>query len=178
MGPVLKIYGSLLALTFSQIASPVSAQVPEPVSNSLADENARAFPSLKYVYVNESQTHDYSGNWDLDSDGIHDRICFIGTGGAHLYYFLQVTLSSDNRPQDFRFIQTDAPVLMEADTLLSGNAPMGFRVTDQKDGPPCIVVRLDRSTLAANRARFKRLNVNSDKVAIRFVKGKARIEGL
>jgi hypothetical protein len=178
MGPFLKVTASVMAMLLMHMAPPAYAQEPETVSNSLAAHYKGTFPALSYVYVNDTQTHDYSGNWDLDADGVPDRICFIGTGGAHLYYYLHVTLSSDNSPLDFPFIQTDAPVLVPIDTLFSGYAPIGFSVTQPKDGPPQVVVRLDQSTRAANRRQLQRLKLDSEKIAVSFLNGKARFAGL
>lgn len=177
MGSFLRILRGAMLLMLTHLYAPVVAQDSEPVSNSLADHYRSTVPGLKYSYANDTRTHDYSGNWDLDSDGITDRVCFIGTGGAHLYYFLHIALSSDNSAQDLRFIETDTPVLLPTDSLLLGNARFGFSVVTDKDSGPRIVVQLNSSTVAAHRSRLKRLKAHSGKVAIRFAKGKARIEG-
>jgi hypothetical protein len=68
-------------------------------------------PSLQYRYDPRSATHDYSGNWDFDQDGVRDEVYFTGTGGAHLYYVLILVLSTDHRSRTFDFATTDLPVL-------------------------------------------------------------------
>src|SRR3954471_2996099 len=53
--------------------------------------------SINYSYSVSTQTHDYSNNWDFDGDGKTDNLYFIGTGGAHLYFYLRIVLSSDKK---------------------------------------------------------------------------------
>lgn len=55
----------------------------EMPSNSF--ENRFKNTAINYTYFEESQTHDYSGNWDFDRDGKFDTLQFIGDNGAHLY---------------------------------------------------------------------------------------------
>lgn len=66
-------------------------------------------PTLTYSYDNISQIHNYSNNWDFDKDGIKDELYFVGTGGAHLYYFLKVVLSTDKKSREFNFIESYPP---------------------------------------------------------------------
>lgn len=63
-------------------------------SNSFENEYRISNPTLNYSYDEISQIHNYSNNWDFDNDGIKDQIYFVGTSGAHVYYFLRVVLSS------------------------------------------------------------------------------------
>lgn len=65
--------------------------------------------SLHYSYSVANQTHNYSGNWDFDGDGDTDELYFIGTGGAHLYFYLRIVLSSDKKVRNFPFIELDLP---------------------------------------------------------------------
>jgi len=64
-------------------------------SNSFENVYRISNPTLKYSYDEISQIHNYSHNWDFDNDGIKDELYFVGTGGAHIYYFIGVILSSD-----------------------------------------------------------------------------------
>jgi len=73
--------------------------------------------TIKYRYIEEKQIHDYSGNWDIDGDGIKDSIMFVGTGGAHLYFDLLIYLSSERRYYDIWFLSTDYPLLESIDSL-------------------------------------------------------------
>ena len=56
--------------------------------------------------------YDYSGKWDFDGDGKNDALVFIGTGGAHAYYYLQMHLSSQGTKQHFRCLEVDMPYLV------------------------------------------------------------------
>jgi len=67
--------------------------------------------SIEYSYMESTQTHNYSGNWDFDGDYKSDSLYFIGTGGAHLYFYLRIILSSDNKVRNFPFIELDMPLL-------------------------------------------------------------------
>src|SRR5438876_147936 len=89
----------------------------DSASNSFETIYKKANPTIHYKYGNKKQVHDYSNNWDFDKDGKTDNVYFIGTGGAHLYYYLRVVLSSDNIVRNFPFIQSDFPVLPKDDEL-------------------------------------------------------------
>ena len=73
--------------------------------------------TISYRYIEETQTHDYSGNWDIDGDGIKDSIMFVGTGGAHLYFQLHIYLSSEKKHYGIWFLDTDNPRLESIDLL-------------------------------------------------------------
>ena len=88
-------------------------------SNSFENEYRISNPSLKYSYDEISQIHNYSHNWDFDNDGIKDELYFVGTGGAHIFYFLRVVLSSDKKVRDVNFIQSDFPLLIRTENSLS-----------------------------------------------------------
>lgn len=77
--------------------------------------------SIHYSYSTTNQTHDYSGNWDFDGDGKTDELYFIGTGGAHLYFYLRIVLSSDKKVRDFSFLNLDMPCLGSIDELKNAN---------------------------------------------------------
>jgi hypothetical protein len=97
-----------------------------PGNSSLEKDYKRINPELKYSYNELSQTHDYSGNWDLDGDKKKDSVLFIGNGGAHLYFHLKVVLTSDKKGRDFLFLLTDMPLLHAVDSLqrkLTENLP-------------------------------------------------------
>ena len=85
------------------------------VSNSF--EYAFVNSPINYRYVEENQTHDYSGNWDFDGDDVKDSIMFVGIGGTHLYFYLRIYLSSEKKMHDFNFLVTDYPLLEPIDSL-------------------------------------------------------------
>jgi hypothetical protein len=137
-------------------------------SNSFENNYSKSNPTLKYSYDNTSQTHDYSNNWDFDKDGINDEVYFIGTGGAHLYYFLKVVLSTDHKPRKFDFIQSDFPLLTATDTLTFDKTAFGFVVTEfGKNLTPTIIVRLDKQTFYGNK-ELKKRKVKTKNVLVSF----------
>src|SRR5215510_7068458 len=87
------------------------SQTDSNTYNSFESIYKKRNPSLNYKYNREKQIHDYSNNWDLDNDSKPDQIYFVGTGGAHLYYYLRVILSTDNVVRNFPFIESDFPAL-------------------------------------------------------------------
>lgn len=165
---------SLLSLAgYSQQA--VNAGIP---ADSYEKQISLSYPTINYSYDSTAQTHNYSNNWDLDKDGINDEVYFIGTGGVHLYYFLKVVLSSDHRPREFDFIQTDLPLFTGADTTNAAQTPFGFKVvylgTSLK---PTILVRIDEQTFYNNPAIQKR-KIKTKNVMLSFEKGKAKFGSL
>ena len=84
---------------------------PGDVSNSFKKTYATSFSTLTYSYDPATQTHNYSGNWDIDGDKKPDSVLFIGNGGAHLYFHLQLKLSSESKARDFPNLLTDFPML-------------------------------------------------------------------
>jgi hypothetical protein len=106
------ILSLLLTLTIS-FQSPAQSDTTdvEEIGNSCQpffDDNKI---SIHYSYTVAIQTHNYSGNWDFDGDGNTDELYFIGTGGAHLYFYLRIVLSSDKKVRNFPFLELDLPCL-------------------------------------------------------------------
>ncbi len=89
----------------------------ELVSNSCQPYFDHHKRSIHYSYSVSSQIHDYSNNWDFDGDGTTDGLYFIGTGGAHLYFYLRMVLSSDKEVRDFPFLELDMPCLGDISEL-------------------------------------------------------------
>jgi len=56
-------------------------------------------------------SYNYSNTWDFDGDAKNDSLVFVGTGGAHAFYFLRIVLTSDNRLHEFSFIEIDMPYI-------------------------------------------------------------------
>lgn len=143
-------------------------------SNSFDSTYGISNPTLRYRYDNASQTHNYSNNWDFDKDGINDELYFIGTGGAHLYYFLKVVLSTDHKPRVFDFIQSEFPLLTATDTLHFDKIPVGFVVTEfGKNLTPTIIVRLDQQTFYDNK-ELKKRNIKTKNILVSFENGKIK----
>jgi len=152
------------------------------LTNSFEESYAISNPSIKYNYENEKQIHNYSNNWDFDKDGKLDEVYFIGTSGAHLYYYLRVVLSSDNIARDYEFIQSDLPIL-PSNTELNNpdfnpkNNNTLFAVHDyDKDGTNDIFIRLDNSSFQSNKKTLNENGVNSSLLVLTFNNGKAIIK--
>jgi hypothetical protein len=134
---------------------------------------------LKYSFDEIFQIHNYSNNWDFDKDGIKDELYFVGTGGAHLYYFLKVVLSSDKKSREFNFIQSDFPFLTATDTLNIEKTVLGFVVSDLgKDLTPNIIVRLDDNTYYANKKELTKQKIKTRTISISFENGKTKYGSL
>jgi len=164
---------SILTLTsFSQ-------EIDTLFSNSFENDYRKSNPTLKYSYDDNSQTHNYSDNWDFDNDGIKDEVYFIGTGGAHLYYFLKVVLSIDKRPRELHFIESDFPKLTAKDTVNFHKTPIGFVVTELgKNRNASIIVRLDTQTYYASKRLYRKRRIKSKDIVISFKNGKTKYGSL
>lgn len=148
-------------------------------SNSFESNYQKSSPSLKYKYEAISQTHNYSNNWDFDKDGIKDELYFVGTGGAHLYYYLKVILSTDKLSREFDFIQSDFPFLTATDTLKMNETAVGFVVTNLgKDLIPTIIIRLDDNTYQVHKNELTKLKITTRNVAINFENGQSNYQSL
>ena len=143
-------------------------------SNSFENSYSKSNPTLKYSYDSTSQTHNYSNNWDFDKDEINDEVYFIGMGGAHLYYFLKIVLSTDHKPRKFDFIQSDFPLLTATDTSNFDKTPLGFVVTDLgKQLTPTIIVRVDQQTFFDNK-ELKKRKIKTKNILVSFEHGKTK----
>ena len=132
-------------------------------SNSFKLELQKQFPRLHYKYYEASQVHDYSNNWDFDGDGIKDSLLFIGNGGAHLYFHLEMILSDGARCYDFPFIETDFPMLTEAKAIRP--LPAMFAVLHEKDLDE-LLVQFDYDKKYVRKS-FQRKGLTCGKIIIR-----------
>ena len=147
----------------------------ETPSNSFENNYRTANPTLIYSYDEISEIHNYSHNWDFDNDGIKDELYFVGTGGAHIYYFLRIVLSSDKKVRDINFIQSDIPFLNSTDTLNSEKASVGFEVKNlEKELTPSIIVRLDESTYYTFKLELKKQKIDTRNCSISFKNGETK----
>ncbi|MFZ4413929.1 MAG: hypothetical protein ACOYOV_12665 [Bacteroidales bacterium] len=148
-------------------------------SNSFENDYRNSNPTLTYSYDNISQIHNYSNNWDFDKDGIKDELYFVGTGGAHLYYFLKVVLSSDKKSRVFNFIQSDIPFLTATDTLNIDKTVFGFVVADLgKDLKPTIILRLDNITYYSFKKELAKNKIKTKNITISFENGTTKYGSL
>jgi hypothetical protein len=156
----------------------------QPGTNSFKSVLASTNSAVKYNYDDRNQVHDYSGNWDFDGDGQVDSLLFVGTGGAHLYYFMRVILSSDRIVHTFPFLSIDLPLLPPAnERSKSGYKPSRtvtqFSVYDwEKDGRFEIYVSLDSQTINVNDKELKARGLISDKITLRFETDKLTLRNI
>ena len=153
----------------------------DTLTNSFEEIIKRQNPTLNYSYDNLNQIHNYSKNWDFDNDGIKDELYFVGTGGAHLYYFLRVILSSDKVVRDYKYLETDFPLISSDKELrLTDFNPFksntNFAVYDfGKNGTKQIYIRLDSASFTTNQKQLKKNGINTKHICITFDKRKAKL---
>ena len=145
--------------------------------NSFQEIYKRDYPGIQYSYDSEKQVHSYGNNWDLDKDGKKDQVWFVGTGGAHLYFFLRVELSSSGKTHSFPFLELDYPRL-DPGVKAKGNSPDSlafnfpfFIIQSTKNADIGIGVRLDNQTFIANQKELKKRGIKSPVVVLSFIKG-------
>ena len=168
---IFAIYLSFYCLSsFSQVEALKIKEVSNSVEN-LIDS------AITYSYNTSTQTHNYSGNWDFDGDGYTDSLFFVGTGGAHLYFYLRIVLSSDSLVRNFPSLELDMPVLGSIDDLkkVSFYPPpySPFFVVDHFSSTianDTIYLCLDNQSQIAKK--WRDLGVNSHYVLLSFEDGK------
>lgn len=144
-------------------------------------------PGILYSYTVSTQTHDYSGNWDFDGDGEADSLYFIGTGGAHLYFYLRIILSSDGKTRNFPFLRLDMPCAGSVDELKKARfypPPFfPFFVVDKfisgeamGDTNDKIYMHLDFQTASLLPGKWKKRGVNSAYLLLQYEKGDMTIK--
>lgn len=128
----------LSILIFTVINAQTDSTKTEHVELPNAEYTVYQYDSVLQVDI---ITYQYSNLWDLDNDGIADSVSFIGNGGAHTYFYLEVWLSSSNEWTVYPTFQIDMPYLNEMDTI---NEITQFTVFDfDKDGKDEIYLNID-----------------------------------
>lgn len=156
-------------------AQPGSSILPGSVM-SFEKSYQNLTPGLKYTYNEYSKIHDYSGNWDLDGDGVADRLIFIGNNGVHLYFHLILILSTDNIVRDYPWLAIDFPILGNIKELDKPQRPDSylpqFVISDfDSDGKPGIYLRLDDKQVQFIPAKWKKRGLNSPQLLLKYEKG-------
>ncbi|MFT3980802.1 MAG: hypothetical protein QM687_10065 [Ferruginibacter sp.] len=147
------------------------AQEVMPMSDILKHHYKDSMPSLLYQYDSIREAHDYSGNWDFDGDGKKDKLLFVGTGGAHLYYHPEVVLSSDGRTMVFPFLETDFPLLLVTGKSNGQTVPGSFSIITYKaTNLSAIRLHLDDAVVAQNKKRFRQQGIRSNDIVLYFKK--------
>jgi uncharacterized protein YxeA len=167
---------TLLFIVFLGSSMAAFAQNEGP-TNSFEQQYKKSNPAINYRYDSAKQIHDYSNNWDFDADGKMDEVYFVGTGGAHLYYFLRIILSSDHIKRDYFFLESDLPMLPADGTLKEPAFNLitsftQFYVFDyDKDNVNDIFLRLDTTAFEIGKKVLEKRGVKTQYVIISF-KGK------
>jgi len=146
------------------------------MSNSFEETYKKTNPTINYFYDENEQIHNYSNNWDFDNDGINDDVYFVGTGGAHLYYFLRVILSSDQIVRDFPYLISDFPILPsnEESTQSNFNPQKTFFTIfdiDEKNNN-AIFIRLDDISFLVSKKILKSKKIKTNLIVLTFKNGK------
>lgn len=156
----LKLIAGLLVL-YTNLYSQSDTSDQSLPSNSFEEIYKIRHPKLKYAYNSLTQTHAYSDNWDFDGDGKKDKLLFVGDGGVHLYYHLQLWLSSEKKTHDFPSLAIDYPFLFnKIDVNIQGetNSLVQFVVANfDTDELPEIYINLNKEN-APNKCKSKKLS--------------------
>ena len=130
-----------------------------------------------YYYDDSTQCYNYSKIWDFDGDKIKDSLFFIGNGGAHLYFYPRIILSSTNKTIDFNSFWLDMPYPhLKKDSIIKHPA-IQFSVDDfTGDGTYEIYLNI-----AANNGypyhpypdEWKKLGISTTYILIDFINGLA-----
>ena len=171
-------YLFILFVLLTNISLAQSDLILEVPSNSYEKKYKTKYPNLNYSYNDHSQTHDYSNNWDFDGDGKKDKLFFIGDGGAHLYFHLEIQLSSDKKTYNFPFLAIDNPFLYKEAKLDNKGNPdifQQFVVADFDDDKlPEIYINLDKQSEIPNK--WKKKGLNSQLVIVDYSKGRLNLK--
>ena len=164
----------ILCVLLTNVSLAQSDLILEVPSNSYEKIYKKKYSNLNYSYNSYTQTHDYSNNWDFDGDGKKDKLFFIGDGGAHLYFHLQIWLSSDKKTYCFPFLAIDNPLLDKEVKLDSKGKPNTFQqfvVADfDTDKLPEIYINLDKQSEIPNN--WKKRGLTSHQVIVDYSNGR------
>ena len=169
-----KNYLFILFVLLTNISLAQSGLIHEVASNSYAEIYKKKYLTLNYFYNIDTQTHDYSDNWDFDGDGKNDSLFFIGNGGVHLYFHLEIQLSSDKKTYNFPFLAIDNPFLYKEIKLDNNGNPDIFRqfivANFDDDKLPEIYINLDRQSEIPHK--WKKKGLTSHLVIIDYSNGR------
>ncbi|UII22845.1 FG-GAP repeat domain-containing protein [Fulvivirga ligni] len=135
-------------------------------------------PEAEYaVYLYDSNlltdrlTYQYANKWDIDNDGTMDSISFIGNGGAHVYFHLEVKTSSDNIWTRFPTFYIDMPYLFKEMTDITQFLVMDF----DNDGVDEIYLDID-NPFGSIPEILQKEGITSNQLLIEFEDGKIRVK--
>ena len=180
---VMKFFLKILIFLWLIPAS-TKAQIDSMARNTRITNSFKAiydtlYPDLKYSYIDSLQIHNYSGNWDLDRDGTPDSLLFVGEGGAHLYYYLRIILSSDKKVRNFPFVRIDYPYLGKISDLKRSNfypPPLLpqfviYNFDEDLNLNDEIYIHLDSETFYFVPDKLKRQGLTSSYILLKYERG-------
>lgn len=89
-------------------------------------------PNAQYMYNSQTRSsnlsYNYSNKWDFDGDKKMDSLYFIGNGGAHAYFYLQIILSSNGLTRNFPTVQIDMPYAATVEALKKWGKNPGVQI--------------------------------------------------
>lgn len=168
----------LLLLILTNIAqAQQNSTDPDLPTNSFKDVYNKDYPNLKYQYHDDTQIHNYSGNWDFDGDGKNDSLFFVGENGAHLYFHLRIVLSTSEKAHTFEFLRMDNPFLYKSKKnkhTSELNMPSLFAVEDlDNDGLPEIFIKIEEQTRIPRKWRLR--GITSNKIIVACETGRIKL---
>jgi hypothetical protein len=111
-------------------------------------------------------TYQYPDFWDFNDDGINDSLAFIGNGGAHQYFHLEIRLSGQNNWLRYLSLTIDLPFLSLEEDI--GEFFPQFLVRDfDGDTRPEIYMNLDNN-FARISNKIRRKGVHSNRLILDF----------
>lgn len=125
----------------------------------------------------EILTYRYSDLWDIDDDGKLDVISFIGNGGAHEYFHLQIELSSQpNNVFKYSTFQIDMPYYDEKDNVNSVDDELSQFVVSDFDGDEVneIYLNID-NPFGSIPTELQLEGLTSKRILIDFFEGELRL---
>lgn len=164
-----------ILFTLSSLGLCAQGTIDTVQGNSLYTYVQERNPALQYSYLEQSQTHDYSGNWDIDGDGKTDSIFWIGNGGAHLMYHVKIALSHNRQTYKYPDFEIDLP-FPESLEVVCGNVMrlVEFSVGDfDKDGRNEIYIFFD--SRGPIPAKWRHKGISSHHIMLKFQRNKIRV---
>jgi hypothetical protein len=154
-------------------------------SSAQADSaNFNGWPNgeyMVYLYDPETKTvnpsYNYSNKWDLDCDGINDSFFFIGNGGAHVYFYPRIILSSDHKTRDYPFMQLDMPYFLGKEEMEKyGRHPAIQFVIDDLNKDGVLDIYLDfHDTLTPIPKSWRQRGIKTKFIVMSFPRGKLKV---
>ena len=173
---------------FQVILLVLSASLIQCQSNTVKDDDGFNYEPVipvnsefaVYKFNTEVQdsvlTYQYANLWDFDQDGNNDSLAFIGNGGAHTYFHLEIRLSSTKSWIKYPTFYIDMPYLNDQETVIIDELFPQFVVADfDEDGWPEVYLNLTNS-FATIPEYMQQSGVTSKRIIIDYKDNELQIE--